>query len=382
MKITNNMKYTGLMAAIFFLAGCGGGEAKKGDKKAELEKLRTQQTALNSQIKSLEEAITKEDPSFGVKPKLVSITSVSTENFTHFIDLQGRISTENIYYVSPRGQGGQVKAVYVKEGDNVRKGQLLIRLDNAVMSQNVKQLETQLAYAKDLQKRQQNLWDQGIGTEVQLITAKNNVENLEKQMGILNEQLSTSNVYSEVSGVVETVNVHPGEIFTGMQGATISIVNPSNLKAVVDVPENYLSKVKKGAPVVVYIPDLGKEIKTNISLISQLISNTSRGFTAEAKVPSGSGLKPNQLATVKIQDYTASNTVVVPMTALQTDENGKYVFVAAKENNKLVARKKTVVAGEVYGEKIEIKSGLQVGDQFISEGFQSLYDGQLITTQL
>jgi RND family efflux transporter MFP subunit len=223
------------------------------------------------------------------------------------------------------------------------------------------------------------LWDQKIGTEVQLITAKNNVDNLEKQISVRREQWNTSNVYSEVSGVVETMNVHVGEEFPN-PGNTVSIVNPDNLKVSVDVPENYLTSVKKGTPVVIDVPDVNRHFKSSISLVSQLISNNSRAFTAEAPVPGLSDLKPNQVALVRIQDYNASNVIVIPMTILQTDESGKYVFVMADENGKTIAKKRNVIVGSVYGEKIEIKQGLQVGDKLITEGFQGLYDNQLITT--
>ena len=268
----------------------------------------------------------------------------------------------------------------MKIGDMVKKGQLILKLEDAVMLQNLKQLETDLAFAKDLYQRQQNLWDQKIGTEVQLITAKNNVDKLERQIAVLKEQWNQTSVYSEVSGIVETVNIHAGEMFGEGMSGTISIVNPDNLKAVVEVPENYLTSVRKGTPVLVEVPDINKQFESSISLVSQLISSNSRAFSAEAKVPSYHDLKPNQVALIKIRDYAATNAIVVPMTTLQTDETGKFVYVSVKENGKMIARKKNVTVGAVYGEEIEIKSGLHAGDQLVTEGFQELYDGQAITT--
>jgi RND family efflux transporter MFP subunit len=348
-------------------------------KKAELAKLKSQRDQLSNQIQKLESDISAKDSSYAGKPKLVSILPLSSQNFVHYIDLQGKISTKDFYFVSPKGQPGQVKQVYIKEGDRVKKGQLLLKLDDAIITQQLKQLETQLAFNKDLYQRQQNLWNDKIGTEVQLITAKNAVENTQKQMDVMKEQWSNTNVYAEATGVVETMNVHAGEVFNGgPQG--ITIVNDTDLRAVVDVPENYLPRVKMGTPVVVEVPDIGKKFNTTISLVSQMVNSNSRAFTAEAKVPSESDLKPNLLALMKIQDYEANNVIVIPMTSLQTDEAGKYVFVAAQENGKPVAKKRNVTVGSVYGEKIEIKSGLQSGDQLITEGFQSLYDGQTITT--
>ena len=376
-----------IMSALFLLASCGTGRkegnAQLTDMKVELEKLRSERDAISAKMTTLEADILKMDPASAAaeNAKLVQVTSVTPKDFAHYIDLQGRIATENISYVTPRGMGGQVKAIYVKQGDNVRKGQLLLKLDDAVVRQQITSMKTQLSFAQDLFNRQQNLWKEGIGTEVQLLTAKNNVEGLERQMSLLNEQLSMSNVYAEVTGVAEAVNIRVGETFTGAPQTGITIVNPSSLKAVVDIPENYISKIKKGMPVLVDIPDMGKTIKTNISLVSEVINATNRSFTAECKIPGDASLKPNQIAVIKILDHEMKNSMIAPIATIQTDEKGKFVYVMTTENGKQVARKKNVLIGEVYDEMVEIKSGLSASDQLITLGFQGLYDGQLITTK-
>src|ERR1700716_1079727 len=182
--ILKSLSIVTLMAVVI---SCGNSrKEEKGDlndKKAKLEKLRGEQKKISDEITQLETEIGKADPNAVVgKAKLVSVVTVSPQNFTHYIQLQGKKDAENISYVSPRGGPGQVKAVYVKKGDYVKKGQLLLKLEDAVMLQNLSQLETQLAYAKNIYQRQKNLWDQGIGTEVQYLTAKNNVEGIEKQI--------------------------------------------------------------------------------------------------------------------------------------------------------------------------------------------------------
>jgi membrane fusion protein, multidrug efflux system len=374
---------------ITFMVACGGGNDKKGGndlnaKKAELTKLKDQSVTLGDQIRKLEEEIGKQDSTFAVKPQLVSTTAITQQNFTHYIDLQGKVTTENTYYVTPRNQGGQVKAVYVKEGDRVSKGKLLLKLDDAIIRQQIEQEKIRVSAAQDLYQRRKNLWDQKIGAEIDLINARNAMEGEQKQLDILNEQLSYSNVYAEASGVAEKVNVHTGEFFapsSSATGAGIQIINDAELKATVDVPENYLSSVKKGTEVLIEVQDTKKQIKSKISVVSQLINANSRGFTAEAKIPSDPSLKPNQLVTVKIKDYAASNTIVIPMTTLQTDEKGKYVFVLENDKGKQVAKKKQVTVGQIYGEQIEVKSGLQTGEQLITQGYQSIYEGQTVTTQ-
>jgi RND family efflux transporter MFP subunit len=390
-----------LFIFLFALSTVACGDSKKekdgdlSDKKAQLEKLKKQQAELNAEIKKLELAIVKTDTANGPvdKAKLVVLDSVRVETFTHFIDLQGRVEAENTSYISPRGTGGQVRAVYVKEGQFVRKGQLLLKLDDAIMRQNVvaarqgmEATKNQLALAKSIYERYQNLWNQKIGSEVQLLQYKTNVEALQNNLKsqqesvkVAQEQLATTNVVSHVDGVADEVNIHVGEMFTGAPTSGIKIVNTRNLKVVTDIPENYLGRVSKGTPVIVSIPDVNKTYKTSISLLSQAIGSLSRGFTAEAKIPADKNVKPNQTATIKIQDYTKSNAVTVPVNILQSDEKGKFVLVAVREKDNLVARKREVTVGELYGNKLEVKSGLQGGDIIITEGFQSLYDGQTIT---
>ncbi len=376
-----------VMSTMFLLLSCGSGKkegnAQLTDMKVELEKLRSERDQLTAKMTKLEADIVKLDPASAAaeNAKLVQITPVAPADFAHYIDLQGRIATENISFVSPRGMGGQVRAIYVKQGDKVNKGQHLLKLDDAVVRQQMASLKTQLSFATDLYNRQKNLWEEGIGTEVQLLTAKNNVEGLEKQMSLLQEQLSMCNVYAQVSGIAEAVNIRVGETFTGAPQSGITIVNPSTLKAVVDIPENYISRVKKGMPVIVDIADMNKRINTTISLVSEVINATNRSFTAECKIPSDASLKPNQIAVIRILDHETKNTIIAPVATIQTDEKGKFVYVLSNETGKQVARKKNVVIGEVYDDKVEIKSGLSTNDQLITLGFQGLYDGQLITTK-
>jgi RND family efflux transporter MFP subunit len=365
------------------------------EKKEKLEKLKKDQAQILAEIKKLEDELVKLDTSAAKldNAKLVILDTIRIENFTHYIDLQGRIDAENISYITPRGMGGQVRAIYVKKGDFVRKGQLLLKLDDAIIRQNVvaarqstAATRTQLALARSIYQRQKNLWDQNIGTEVQVLQARTNVEALENNLKTqlenikaAEEQLKTTNVVSNVSGVADEVNIHVGETFTGSPMAGIKIVNTSSLKVITDIPENYLSRVSKGTPVVISVPDINKTFNSTISVVSQSISATSRGFTAEARIPNDKDLKPNQMAMIKIQDYAKSNAVTVPVNTLQTDESGKFVYVAVKEGNNLVARKRNVNIGELYGDQLEVRTGLQGGDIIVKEGFQNLYDGQLLT---
>lgn len=376
-----------LFSIISFAAACGAGKKEKdgtlGDKKANLEKLKTDYTKLGDQIKNLEAEIEKLDTSASKTntAKLVSVAEVEVADFNHYIDLQGHIDADNISYVAPRNQGGQVKAIYITKGQTVKKGQLLLKLDDRVWLEQLESAKSQLAFANDLYHRRENLWKQGIGSEVELLTAKNNVTQLERQIATLKEQWSMTNVYSDVNGFVDELNIRLGEMFTGSgaMGPQIKIVNTSSLKVVADIPENYLSTVGKGSTVEVSVPDIKKTYKTVISFSGASINNTTRGFTVEAKLPFDGLLKPNMLSTVKILDYTSPKAVIVPVNVVQSDEAGKYVYVSNNENGKEVARKKPVGLGMIYGDKAEVKAGLKGGEQLITEGYQTLYDGQVIS---
>ena len=378
------------IAVAVIITSCGGGakdvKGDVNDKKVKLEKLKTEKKKIETEIQTLQQEITKLDPSAGVvAPKLVAVTAVSLQPFDHYIDLQGRVDAENISYVTPRGgqmQQLQVKALYIKKGDFVRKGQLLMKLDDAVQLRQLESLKTQKAYAEDLYKRTKNLWDQGIGTEQQLKNAENAVKSYNDQINTATEAWQFTNVRSDVNGYVEQLNLHVGELFTGSNGQVpqVMIVNSSSMKVVTDVPENYISKIKKGTPVNIKLPDVGLEFNSTISLINQTIGINSRAISTEAKIPYSTNIHINQVALVRIKDYSSAKAIVVPLTTLQTDEQGKYVFVLATENGKKIARKKQVLVGDIYGEQIEVKSGLNEGDQLITQGYQSLYEGQAVTT--
>jgi membrane fusion protein (multidrug efflux system) len=377
-----------LITATFIVAGCGSGSKDKkgdaGDMKVKLEKLKKEKNDMDVEIRKLEDQISKTDSNTSQQvQKLVSVDTLRLQDFTHFIELQGKIDANDIVYITPRGMPAQIKQLYVKRGDAVRKGQLLVKLDDAVMLQQVDALKTQLAFAENLYNRQKSLWDQGIGSEVELITKKNNVDNLKKQIATLTETWNTSFIYAPVSGIADEVNVKVGEVFNGgtPDHPQIKLVNGNSLKIVTEVPENYVARVKKGTPVEVIVPETNRPaFKSTISVIGASINPNTRAFITEAKLPSDPLLKPNQIATMKIQDYQAKKIITVPLNTVQTDEKGRYVYVMEKAGDKMIAKKKPVDVGESYGGMIEIKNGLTGGELIITEGYQALYDGQTVTT--
>lgn len=367
----------------FVIASCSKEKKYPDTKEGKLEELadlKSQQADVMSNITKVEARLLQLDPTRAVKPKLVTTATLTPEGFESFINLQGSVSSENISYVAPRnGMGGYVKELYVKEGQNVKAGQLLVKLDDAVLKQSIESLKTQLNFAKNIYEKNKALWDQKIGSEVQLLSSKNNVDALENQIKIQEEQLKTYLVYADQSGVAEIVNIRKGEMFTGasMSGPQIQIVNNNKLSVKADIPENYVTKINQGAQVKVDVPSIGKSFNTTINKISQSINTGSRGFTAECKIPMDKNLKPNMSAMVKILSHKNNKAIVIPVNIIQSDEKGKYVYVLS-DGVKKTAHKKNVSLGELYGEEVEILSGLAVGDKLITQGYQNLYEGQLI----
>lgn len=382
-KITWVMAITGM---IIFLS-CGKGNQQSNilaAKKEALASLKKKMASLAAEIKKLEDEIATLDTTSVKSGKLVAVAPVAVENFVHYIDLQGKIDADQISYIAPpNGQGGVVTALYVKEGDYVKKGQRILQMDDRLLQQQIKVSQTQLGLAKEVYQRTQKLWEQKIGSEIQLLQAKAQVEALERGIATAQEQIGQFAVVSPVDGIVDQVNVKVGELFTGANqlGYQIRVVDNSILKAIVEVPENYMSRVKTGSEVVVEIPDLQKTYKSTIRRTSQVINPNTRTFTLEAAIPGGE-VRPNSVAAIKIKDYAAANSIVIPLNIIQTDDKGKYVYVAEKDakGNK-VAIKKMITMGETYGDKAQILTGLSSDMVLITEGYQSLYNRQGIRVE-
>ncbi|MFN8428930.1 MAG: efflux RND transporter periplasmic adaptor subunit, partial [Spirosomataceae bacterium] len=236
----------------------------------------------------------------------------------------------------------------------------------------------QLETAKTIYERQKNLWDQKIGTEVQFIQAKTQVEALQRRITTLKSQDGMNIVSAPISGVVDEVRFKAGEMAAPGVGI-VRIVNFSDLKVVANVPDTYAGTIAKGDMVKIKFPDLQKEISARLTFVSQTINQVSRTFLVEAKVPNiDKSLKPNLTAIININDLSKSGAIVIPQSFVQNTDQGNIVYVAVVEGNKKVAKARQVTTGLAYDGKIEVKSGLSSGEMLITEGYQEIVDGQLI----
>jgi RND family efflux transporter MFP subunit len=363
------------ITTIVLLASCGA--SKSDDPAAELASLKKERAKLDDKIKELEAEIAKNDTTAKSAAELVRVEEVSLQPFTHYIELQGRIDADENITVTPQ-MPGVIDKVYVSVGQHVSKGQLLAETDNEAMQKNIETYETQLLFAKDVYFKQKALWDQKIGSEVQYLSAKNNVETLEKSIAAAKEQLEMSKLISPINGIVDAVDIKVGQIAApGYSG--IRVVNMNSLKAKGEVSETYSAVVSQGDKAKIILPDLHKELDATVTFTSKVINTQTRTFTTEVKLASDPQLKPNMIAVMKIADYENPKAIVIDLNLIQKSSDANFIYVAATENGKQVAQRKYVTVGQIYNGMAEITSGLSAGDKIIVAGQQELTAGHEIS---
>ena len=350
------------------------------DKKGELEKLKVQHDQLATQIAKLEAEIYPAGLPSEIKSVKVKIEPAAGCVFNHYVEVQGVVDGDQNVAVSPQ-MNGIVTAVYVTEGSNVKKGQVLAELDAVVLKQTLDELKTQLSLVSNLFDKQKALWEKNIGSEVQFLQAKTNKEALENKIKTLQGQIDMARIISPISGTVESVPLKVGQMASpGMPTSAIRVINMNSAKIKADVSENYASRIQNGNNVLVRFPDLGKEIESKLSFTSRFIDPTNRTFQVECKIQSGEvQLRANMIAYVKIKDYTNEKAFCIPVNFVQTNKDGKFIFVATQKDNQWIATRRMVTAGMDYNGVLEILAGLAEGDKVISSGFQSVNEGAQIT---
>lgn len=369
----NLLQFASFALMLFLLPSCGGGSPK--DPATELASLKEQKTQLDAKIADLEKQVIASNPAVK-RVKTVGISEINIAPFRHFIDLQGKVDADESVMATSK-MPGALKRVLVKNGDNVRKGQLIAELDDAMMLKGLAEIEGQLVTVTDIYNRQKGLWDQKIGTEVAFIQAKNAKESVQRSISTMKEQWGMTKIYAPQSGTVDMVMLKQGQaIAPGIP--LCNILNLSNLKIKGEVTEAYASKVRKGDQVQVFFPDLKKEITTRVTYVSKSINPMTRTFLVECALPGG-GYSANQVAVMKIVDYQSLNAISIPVNLIQTADDGDFVLVAEKTGEKQgLARKVTVKQGQNYNGNVEILAGLKKGDWVISTGFQDVNNGETI----
>jgi len=381
---TNNtqsihMKYFFLaLVAASILAACGSngtGNAQLDALIAKRDSLKNVQADLAKELATIEEQIALLDT--GIKAPAVAVMPVMRQDFKSYFEVQGYVTTDaqaNIY-PNPMGQG-IIRKIYVREGDRVAAGQKLAQIDDAVTRQMLGQLEVNLAVETENYNRLKKLWDQKIGSEMQVLQARRAKENFEEQLKQLREQIAQFTITAPISGTVDKIYSKEGEAAAiGTPMPVMTIINPGSNYMLADISESYIGIIQSGQQAEVIIPNLDT-ISTKISLIGNTIKTANRTFEVRMDFPSGNAnLKPNLVGSVRFADYAADSTVVLPSSLIMKDaEERSFVFI----NDNMKAKKVIVTTGKSYEGHTEILSGLMGGESIISKGARKLVDGQEI----
>lgn len=379
-----------VIVAMLLMVGCGSGDENSVANviaSGDLELARKTKTDLSQQQLALIKDISRLDSLINASQgdqNLPLVTTFIAKNkpFDHYIELQGNVTTKQNVLIYPEMAGTLLK-VNVKNGDRVAKNQIIAVIDDGGMRNQLKQMKTQLALAKTTYERQENLWKQDIGSEIQYLQVKANYEAQSDAVKQMESQLDKFYIRAPFSGIIDDVIKEQGTVVAPGPGAEVfRIVNLSNMFIEIDVPETYVASVTKGRKVQVYFPVLGETIDSYVRETGNFINPDNRSFTVEVPVPNtGNNVKPNLTAKVRINDYSKNDAILIPQSVISENAEGEqYTYIAANvgSDNIAEASKNIITTGKTQGDFVEILSGLNNGQQVISEGARSVKDGQRV----
>jgi membrane fusion protein, multidrug efflux system len=351
------------------------------NKEAQLEKLRQEQTAINEKITKLQEQIRAEgkDSLNPQKFKFVGLKDVTSESFDHYIRVQGKLDGDQNAAVFAEAPG-TVTSKFADVGQRVTKGQVLAQIDDQQYRSQMQSLQTQYQLASDLFQKQERLWNQKIGSELQYKQAKTNKESLEKQISSLEQQVDKFKIKSPIDGTIEECNIKVGSVVSpDPRAAAYRVVAFKNLRVSAEVSEAYSAKVRVGDNLIIIFPDINKSVNAKVSFVSKYINPVNRTFIIETKLSENiENLKANMIAILQINDYHADKAIKLPVNVIQNDLTGSYVYVVRPKEKYSAAFKQPIVLGTSYNGVSEVVKGLSVGDKVIASGYQDIVDGEYV----
>ncbi len=345
-------------------------------KKAEIERYKKKVSGYSEKIAALESELGEE--SFPVNPEtalVVVVKQMNSEKFSRHFEVTGYMEAVEDAFISPE-INGQIDHILVERGARVRKGDLLIQLNTDVTEKSIQEVRTNLELANRLYEKQEELWQQNIGSEIQYLKVKNGKESLEARLATLERQLEMAQVRAPFKGIVDHIMVRQGEIAApGMQ--LVRLVNLASMRASARVSEAYLNSVKENDKVELRFssyPDM--ILKSGITRLGEVIDQETRTFTLEVVLDNKHELlKPNMLTTVRITDYSEENALVVPTIILKEDFQGTFLYRSVEEGNKNIAQKVYVERGITVQDQTMIVDGLNPGNAVIIKGYNLVSDG-------
>lgn len=368
-----------LAASILLVAmqACNGTEDSLEGKMDKLKELKTEVQTLSAEIKTLESEINAMDPSAldsKVNATLITTLPVQQESFIHKIEVRGNVNSRTNAMLSAEMMGRVVRA-RVQEGDQVTAGQVIVELDRSVMNNNVEELKTSIELARTVFERQKRLWDQNIGTEIQYLQAKNNLEGLERRMETLESEMTKLTVRAPFAGTIDKLNVRAGEMLS--PGSPIALLTSTrDMYVSGEVSERYVGRFAPGDSVDISFPSINIQSKAIISSVGTVINPNNRTFPVEINLKDmPNNVKPNMIASLLLTDYENDNSMVIPTYLILQDRIGSFVWLKKQINGVDVAKKAYIETGNSFMEKTEVNSGLAIGDVLIDKGFREMNEG-------
>jgi RND family efflux transporter MFP subunit len=371
------------LVLLFLVTSCGDG--KNGDslaaKKEQLSNLRAEFAELKQTIQALEKEISDEDPNYLDASRnaiLVSTLPVDQKSFEHRIEVRGTIESRKNVVVGAEASG-RIMRIEVKEGEKVKKGQVIMKIDDRLIRDNIAELQTALDLAVITYERQANIWEQRIGSEIQYLQAKNQKETLERRLETARTQLEYTVVRAPFAGSIEELQVKEGEM-SQMGMPLYRLVSLKDMYIQAAVSERYIGKFEVNEEVRLTFPSSGVKTTSRIKSIGQVINPENRTFTLEINLPEGSvsQVKPNMVVVVDVTDYKNDTAYVLPTRLIQSDAEGRFIYLVEENDQKTIARKKHVETGVSFNGETEIKSGIMEGTLVINQGFREASDGAMI----
>jgi membrane fusion protein, multidrug efflux system len=372
----------------FIITSCGGDKKNATStviEKGTLEEMRAKRTELVTQAESLRKEMELLDVAIGKKDtneKLTLITTLTAKDtvFNHYVELQATVQTKENLMLNAEF-GGVLQQVYVKEGQKVVKGQTLARIDDVGLSSQLAQMETQAALAKTTFERQENLWNQKIGSEIQYLQAKTNYNSQLKVVAQMKAQLAKTVVRAPFSGTIDKIASERGSV-VGPGTPILRIVSLGNMYLEAEVPEKNIGTIKKGSDVIVAFPVLRETFNSKVTQAGNYINPANRSFMIQIAVPNKNGnIKPNLSSKIQLKDYSNPKAITVPTSIISENADGEqFLYVAQNpdKNGNAIAKRVIVKVGLSQGELVEIVDGIKDGDLIIKEGARSVKDGQKV----
>ena len=312
--------------------------------------------------------------------QVISKFNVIEKEFTTYVELQANLKSRKNVVILSEFQGA-LKNLFVREGQLVKKGELLAEINDSGLKEQLDQMLIQANYTKDNFDRVKRLWEKNIGSEMQFLKAKSDFETNNKMVEQIRDQLSKTKIYAPFDGEIDEIISNLGSSL--VPGSSIlRVVNLDIIYAEAQVPEKYVSSIELGTEALVSIPLLNKEVTSKIVQSGNFINPNNRTFRVEAPVENkDKRIKQNLNARIKIKNYSNIKALVVPLRVIREDASGRpfiYKLVETDKKDILLTVKIFVETGANNDEEIEITKGLSIGDIIVLEGANNVEDNQRV----